>query len=125
MENLFIQSDTTTPEIDFKGISGEFKFTGRSFPENVFDFYNPVLDYINLYAKQTAPETVVIFNMSYFNTASYKMIVKILLAFSTIDKNNSPVNIKWCCDVNDLTIVEKGEELKEYLKLNLEIVQAV
>ncbi len=123
MEKLFIASTSTTPEIDFDGNKGDFKIVGRSFPENVFEFYTEVLNYIDAFVKDPSPVTNVTFNLNYFNTASYKIIVKMLLAFTKIDKNRSKVTIKWLSHKNDLTIIEKGEELKEYINLNFEIVQ--
>lgn len=122
MEKLIIPATTTTPEITFDGGRGDFKMSGRSFPENVFEFYAQVLAYIDDYARHPQPVTNIEFNLNYFNTASYKIIVKMLLSFVKIDSGKTKVSIKWICQKDDITIIEKGEELKEYIKLNFEIV---
>lgn len=121
MENLLINSSTNTPDINFSANEGKFHISGRSFPENVFDFYSQVINYIETYVKQPCAETEIVFDLSYFNTASYKIIVKLLLAFTDIHKVKSIVKVKWLCDKNDITIIEKGEELKTYIKLDFEI----
>ena len=47
MEKLFIAKTDDTPEIDFNPETKEMKMTGRSLPEDVTTFYQPVLDWLD------------------------------------------------------------------------------
>jgi hypothetical protein len=51
---------------------------GRSIPENVIDFYQPILRWIDEYAQNPLPETLVHMKFEYFNTSSSKRIFDIM-----------------------------------------------
>lgn len=119
MDPLIIEAAAETPSINFNGQSGIFNFSGKSYPENVNDFYKPILDYIELYKATPKENTIVEFNWLYYNTATSKMIIKILVLFKSINTN---LSFKWLCKSDNELMIEKGEEIKEVLEINLDIV---
>ena len=119
MESLIINATSSTPSVEFDGNTGVFSITGKSYPENVNDFYFSVFDYINLYKKTPKPRTILHFNWLYYNTATSKIIVKIIQLL----KNVSPeFEVKWYCKKDFEMMIEKGEELREVLEVNLNVV---
>lgn len=120
MEPLVIAPGAETPAIDFNASSGVFKFSGKSYPENVNDFYRSILEYIEEYKKAPASNTILEFDWLYYNTATSKMIIKILVLFKSI---STDLVVKWHCKTDNELMIEKGEEIKEVLEINMEIIR--
>lgn len=118
MEKLIIKATNETPEVNFDGDIGLFSISGKSYPENVYSFYKPLFDYIELYKANHSEKTTIEFRWLYYNTSTSKMIVKIIMMLKDISKE---FEIKWICKKEFDVIIEKGEELKEVLGLNLNI----
>ncbi len=115
MQTLVIPQTNETPEIVLDGSKGTFSFAGKSFPENVNDFYNETIKYIEAYVQQPKDKTTLEFNWVYFNTATSKIIVKIIMLLKTVNKSGKSLEIKWLCSPDDDLIIEKGNEFSELL----------
>ena len=118
MENLIIEKTNETPQVIFNGDKGFFSIAGKSYPENVTDFYQPLLDYIESYKLNPQEKTTLEFRWLYYNTSTSKMIVKIIMLLKDANKD---FEIKWICKKDFDVIIEKGKELKEVLEVNLSI----
>ncbi|MCG8409723.1 MAG: DUF1987 domain-containing protein [Bacteroidales bacterium] len=103
MTNLFIQKTRSTPEIDFK-ISGELIITGRSLPEDVHRFYDPIVDWIE---KLECENLTLDLKLEYLNTSSTKKILTLLL---TINENLKIKNItvNWYYESDDMEMEDLG-----------------
>ena len=123
IENLELTAATDTPLISFNAQNGKFLVSGMSRPEDVTKIYNPVIDWINNYAQNPAPETTVDFKYAYFNTASARKIYEVLAAFDEINSSGkSKVIINWHYDEPDIDMKMAGEEYDELLELNLNFI---
>jgi len=118
MENIIIEATNETPQVNFNGNSGIFSISGKSYPENVNNFYKPLFDYINLYKSNPQEKTTIEFKWLYYNTSTSKMIVKIIMLLKDVSKD---FEIKWICKKEFDVIIQKGNELKEVLEINLNI----
>jgi hypothetical protein len=121
MQTLVIPQTNETPEIVLDGSKGTFSFTGKSFPENVNDFYNETIKYIEAYVQQPKDNTTLEFSWVYFNTATSKIIVKIIMLLKTVNKAGKSFEIKWHCSPDDDLIIEKGNEFAELLGTDFSI----
>lgn len=119
MESLIINATIETPAIQMDGDAGVFTITGKSYPENVMEFYKPIFNYIEAYQSNVKPKTVLQFNLIYYNTATSKIIVKLIVLLKAL---TTDLEIKWLCKQDDDLMIEKGEEIKELLDVNLHIV---
>ncbi len=119
MESLVINSTVQTPQIILNGETGVFSITGKSYPENVNDFYLPVFEYIEIYKSKPAGKTILDFEWLYYNTATAKIIIKIILALKNVSKD---FEVRWYCKKDFDIIMEKGLEIKEVLNVNLKII---
>ena len=45
MEKIIREATDETPKVILDVESGEFEFSGKSLPEDVTQFFNPILDY--------------------------------------------------------------------------------
>lgn len=123
IEDLILKASTKTPEINFKGESGQLELSGRSIPEISFEFYQPVIDWVDAYGKNPQEETMVHAKFEYFNTSSSKQILDVFKKLENIHLNGkSRVKVKWFVSEEDEAMQEAGEEYKMLLKLPFEIV---
>ena len=119
--DLKIAGSEDTPEINFNSATNEFTISGRSLPEDVTSFYKPVFEWLEKFL-ETNIKAVFKFKLEYFNTASSKIILDILMKLEEIaaDKNN--VNIEWFYDESDDDMLEAGEEYKDLVEIPFNIV---
>ncbi|MBQ9469442.1 MAG: DUF1987 domain-containing protein [Bacteroidales bacterium] len=122
MEILKIQPDEFTPGILFDPEKSVFEIYGVSRPENVVGFYKPLLTWLDTYNQevlQAEPEVhrqlEVNLKMTYFNSASSKFLLDMLLLFIRMDAGNCKVRVNWYYEEDDDEIKESGEELSEML----------
>lgn len=113
MDRLNLAPTEETPAISFDGKTGVFEITGRSIPSNAREFYTPVLEWIEAYAKNPNHTTRVIFKLEYFNTSTAKQILDLLYALEKIHR----VSIDWYFDEDDEDMEEAGQEFAELVKI--------
>jgi hypothetical protein len=123
MEPIIINKSDDTPSIHLDKATGKFELAGKSLPEDVSTFYAPVFSWISEYAKAPNPESVFVFKMVYFNTASSKIILDILLRLEEIHNAGSKVSIAWEFDSDDEDMKEAGEEYSEIVEIPFKFVE--
>lgn len=117
MDVIKIKGTDDTPNVILDAQNNIFEFSGRSLPEDVATFYAPVLEWIQEYAKSPNPKTSVVFKLEYFNTASSKMILDLLLKFEEIYKSGKEVVIVWNYQEDDEDMLEAGEEYADIVEV--------
>ena len=122
MDNLTLTQTNETPAVELSAKEGKFSFSGKSYPENVNEFYSEILKYLNTYAQDPTEKTTLIFNFLYYNTATSKIIVKIIMELRSVLSKGKQFQIKWICKSNDELMKEKGEELKDLLDVDFGII---
>ncbi|MBK9283800.1 MAG: DUF1987 domain-containing protein [Sphingobacteriaceae bacterium] len=123
MEILTIEATNETPAVHLNASEGQFNFTGKSYPENVNEFYGSTLNYIQDYIKNPAEKTTLEFAWSYYNTATSKIMIKIIKELKTVVDAGKEFQINWHCKSSDELMIEKGEELKDLLDVNFSVIQ--
>jgi len=123
MEHLIIDKTDDTPSIDFNPTSRELKISGRSLPEDVTTFYAPVLEWLDELEETPVGEFKFIVNLEYFNTASSKLILDILMRLEDIHTvGNNTIEIVWNYDKRDTDMEEAAEEYSELVEVPFQIV---
>ena len=120
MKKLIIEEGKETPKIHMDGDNGHFSISGKSYPENVYDFYEPVFEYIEQYQQNSSPKTTLEFNWLYYNTATSKVIMKIIMRLKEISPD---FQINWYYKKDFDLIMEKGEEIKDILDVKMIIAE--
>jgi hypothetical protein len=113
MNALNLEATQDTPQITLDKGSGKFEVSGRSLPEDVIEFYTPVIEWLQGYAKASNPKTVFIFKLDYFNTASSKMILELLKALKDING----AQVEWYYQEDDEDILDAGKEFSEQVNI--------
>ena len=78
MNALHIEENIATPKVILDKDKGQFEISGHSLPENVLEFYNPIIKWIEEYLKQPNKQTEFHFRLIYFNSSSSKIILDLL-----------------------------------------------
>jgi SiaC family regulatory phosphoprotein len=91
-----------------------FSLTGRSLPEDVVTFYKPTLEWLTAYGENPNPEMNFDIKLEYFNTASSKLLLDILMKLDEISEAKAiKITVNWHYDKNDSDMEEAGEEYSE------------
>lgn len=120
MEVIKIVGTDDTPSVTFDVANEIFEISGRSLPEDVAAFYEPILDWIDRYAEEATGKTVFNFKLVYFNTASSKMILDILLKLEEMYESGKDVLIHWHFPDDDEDMEEAGEEYADIVEVPFE-----
>ena len=116
MNILHLEGTEDTPRIILDKEKGIMEISGRSLPEDSSEFYKPVLDWIEEYARAPRPSSVFVFKLEYFNTASSKLILDVLYALEDING----LRIQWYFHEEDEDMEEAGQEFSELVEIPFE-----
>lgn len=114
---LRIQATNESLEVNLDKEMSRFEFYGKSLPENPNEFFEPILKWFREYVKEPNKETILVFKMEYFNTASSKRILDILSICYEIHKNKQSIFVNWFYHFNDEDMKETGESFSEIVHL--------
>jgi hypothetical protein len=114
MKDLYVQRASDTPEVDFKYSLNQLNITGEAFPEDANAFFYPVLVGLEEYLKITDNQDIEFnFRLTYFNSASTKMIFSIFELLNDSASSSNRVLLNWHYDEDDDTIKEFGQDIYE------------
>jgi len=125
MEVIKIKGTDDTPSIILDKDNEIFEISGRSLPEDVTTFYEPILNWLDEYAEKPNAKTVFSFKLVYFNTASSKLLLDILMKLEEMYENGSDILIKWYYPEDDEDMEEAGEEYADIVDVPFEQVSYV
>ena len=122
MEIIKIEKTNNTPSILIDEASMHCKIEGSSFPEDAFDIYQYVLNWLeSIKNKQFDKKLVIEFDFDFLNSISHKKVWQIVNEMKEIYQNGQDVLVKWYYDENDEDIMEAGEDLSELIKVPFEL----
>ena len=122
MEAIKIIGTDDTPSVTLDAQNDIFEISGRSLPEDVTSFYEPILDWLSKYAESPNSKTVFNFKLVYFNTASSKILLDILLKLEEIFEAGHDVLVRWHFPDDDEDMEEAGEEYSDIVEVPFEQV---
>ncbi|MBN1112668.1 MAG: DUF1987 domain-containing protein [Bacteroidales bacterium] len=120
MEVIKILGTDDTPNVIFDLENDVFEISGRSLPEDVTAFYEPLINWLDEYAEDPKDSTVFSFKLVYFNTASSKLILDILMKLEEIHEDGKEVLVKWYYPDDDEDMEEAGEEYADIVSVPFE-----
>ena len=120
METLRIEQTDDSPLVILDPVDKQFEISGKSLPEDVVEFYQPVLDWLNVYRDKPNAKTVFNLKLVYFNTASSKLLMDIMLVFEEMVEEGYDVLIRWHSHRTDEDMQEAGKEFEEMIAVPFE-----
>lgn len=113
MENLNIDETKYTPSINLDAKKGVFEIVGKSYPENTFEFYEPVMKWLSSYFETTSnTKTVVNLEIIYFNSSSSKLFFDFFDLLEEASEDHD-IEINWLYDEENESALEAGEDFKD------------
>jgi len=124
MDNLTIEETKYTPKIELDATTGVISMVGKSYPENTFEFYEPVMKWIEEYFDSSAKEeTAVNLEIIYFNSSSSKLFFD-LFDLLEENKNDHKITVNWIYDGENESALEAGEDFQEdFEELTINLVE--
>ncbi len=122
MEVINIKGTEDTPNVILDKENGKFEISGRSLPEDVNMFFEPIMDWIDDYCEDPLDKTMFDFKLEYFNTASSKVILDILLKLEELAENEKEVTVRWHYHEDEEDMLEAGEEYADIVEIPFKYV---
>ena len=122
METIKIQGTEDTPKVTLDKENEVMEISGRSLPEDVASFYEPILSWLEEYSQSPNKKTIFNFKLVYFNTASSKLLLDILMKLEEIHEAGNDVTIRWHFPEDDEDMEEAGEEYADIVDVPFEQV---
>jgi hypothetical protein len=123
MNKLIFEATKHTPRVNFDHSSGIFEISGRSIPENAFEFFRPILDWLDVYRLEPQKKTILKVYLEYYNTSSSKYYLDIFKKFESIHKGQNEVVVEWYYDrddEDDEEMLRAGEDYSSKLRIPFE-----
>ncbi len=126
MQDLIIKSTVCTPEVSFTPQTNEYWIKGESRPEDVAQFYSPVLDWLEKFEAhckilsntlEHGARSVFKFEFAlvYFNSESAQYLMRFMKIMRAINKISAKITVRvcWFYDDQNERIKDAGEEFEE------------
>lgn len=118
-ENIILKATEDTPYISLN-TEGKCVFEGKSYPEDIASFYIPIIKWFEKYVEFGRNDLILDMKLSYFNSASSKILIDIFERLDDI-KNRS-VTINWYYPEIDEEILESGKIYQSLTKLKFNFI---
>lgn len=122
MEKIVLEATSTTPKIHFDPEKGYFEISGKSLPENSFEFYKPLLDWMENYSNQADKPSSLIFKLEYFNTSSTSHFLRLIKKLEKMYTEGKSAQVLWYYENEDEDMKEAGEDFKLLAKVPIQIL---
>ncbi|MEA3450753.1 MAG: DUF1987 domain-containing protein [Bacteroidota bacterium] len=119
LQPIKIQGTDDTPKVILDPNPNDpiFEISGRSLPEDVVAFYEPILEWFDDYAQSPLDKTVFDFKLEYFNTASSKLLLDVLLKLEDMFDDENDILVRWHYPEDDEDMEEAGEEYADIVEV--------
>lgn len=125
MNNLIIEQTNTTPKVELNFQDKFLSLVGKSYPENSFDFYEPVLAWLQefLDSCHENDKIKVILDIDYMNSSSLKVYFDFFDFLELADKKGIEIEIDWFFYEDNDIAQETGEDfVLDFEDLNIKLI---
>ncbi len=122
MKSLNITGSQSTPTIFCDPDSGVMTMQGDSYPENSFEFFGEVIEWVEQYLHHSEIPLQLELRLIYMNTSSVKAMMDIFDILEAAFGRGREVKVRWCYDPDNERVVELAEEFKEDCTFPFDIV---
>ena len=125
MEKLRLEMSKFTPEISLDADAGLIEIRGKSYPENTFEFYEPIMKWVEGYfSKSPKEKTVINMEIIYFNSSSSKLFFDFFDLLEDANNDGNVIEVNWFYDKENESALEAGEDFKEdFESLTINLVE--
>ena len=123
MEKLILESTLNSPRVVLDPEADIFEFSGESRPENVRNFYIPILQWLEQFGAEVSGGCTFSFNFEYFNSTSAKYVLDIFKVLQSIREEGHEIQVKWHYEEDDEDMYEVGMEMSRMSGLPFDYVK--
>ncbi len=113
MNDLNLLGTQSTPAISANAASGLLEMRGDSYPENSFELFGPVIDWVETYLSEKSEPLRLELELLYLNTSSIKSVMDIFDLLEAAHLDGRDVSVIWFYDMRNERVGELAEEFKE------------
>ncbi|HTK01222.1 MAG TPA: biofilm regulation phosphoprotein SiaC [Bordetella sp.] len=113
MKELNISASQSTPSIVSDSANGSLLLSGDSYPENSFELFGPVIQWVDDYLASSGQSLAVTLELQYLNTSSVKAVMDIFDLLEAAHGEGHAVSVTWYYDSRNERVGELAEEFKE------------
>jgi len=124
MENLIIKATKYTPEINLDASTNILSIVGKSYPENTFEFYKPVMIWVEKFL-EIKYEKEIVFNieLEYLNSSSLKAYFDLFDCIELAHEKGQNLAINWIYDEDNDIAEETGEDfIADFESLSIKLI---
>jgi hypothetical protein len=126
MENIKIAATDRSPEVDFDFASNTFMLKGESYPEDVNEFFGPIIEKLESHLEAlSGGDVTFVFEFIYFNSSTAKILMSLFELLDETAENDNEVVVEWRFDEEDDNMEELGEEFGEDLETAEFVLKAI
>jgi hypothetical protein len=123
MTELKISRTQSAPAVTTDWSTGTLEMRGDSYPENSFEFFAPIVAWIEEFLAASQEPLRLNLHLLYLNTSSVKVMMDIFDALEEAHQKGRDVRVCWFYDADNERIAELAEEFKEDCTFPFEIVE--
>lgn len=120
---LHITGTEDTPEIHYDPKGCGLSVRGSSFPEDTYDFYQPIFTWVKEHLKDESAGTLnVNLELNYYNSSSSKVFMNLFHLLEEYVAAGKKIAVNWFYDPDDEDSLEEGKDFGvglEVLPFNL------
>lgn len=113
MNDLHIPGSQSTPHVTANFVQGRLFMGGDSYPENSFEFFTPVIHWIEKFLSNQSAPLCLELGLVYMNTSSVKAMMDIFDLLESAHGKGRAVRVDWFYDAQNERVKELAEEFRE------------
>lgn len=119
---ILIDKTIDSPYINFSE-EGTIEIEGRSITEDVFSFWQPLLEWVSDYCSKPAETTKISFQLEYTNSSSNKYMNEILKRLDNCYSKGNRMQVEWIYEEDDESIYQLGLDLQSICSIPFNFMQ--
>ena len=121
MELLSRVASISSPAVYFDPDNGQLTMSGESYPENTFEFYAPIVNWLKTFIAETELAITLNLELAYLNTGSVKCLMDIFDLLEDAFQEGREISVIWRYHKKNSRALETAEEFSEDLTLPFQI----
>ncbi|MFC2137714.1 DUF1987 domain-containing protein [Bacteroidota bacterium] len=121
-DHYIIDGDNQVPTVILDKAQNKFEFSGVSILEDAISFYAPIIEWFDLLKSASNTNISVKFKMNYINSASSKMIDRVIQKLNEIHLLGIGVEILWHYHIDDEDMLMDGKIYLEEKSMPYELI---
>ncbi|WP_028578529.1 biofilm regulation phosphoprotein SiaC [Desulfomicrobium escambiense] len=113
MNDIDLAQTPSTPLVRTSVQDGRLTMAGDSYPENPFEFFQPIIDWIDGFLAKDSGPLACDLALIYLNTSSIRAMMDIFDRLEEAHQGGRQVSVHWSYDPENERVGELAEEFKE------------